>query len=123
MARALRRRKSECCVGIEIQTPAGRRPQSPGHIEAEESVDEARAHADAGQRPDEREVLARAGASDVREQHHACGRPTIRELEARAPERVAAGRIPAIAANRAGAAEIPVALDRDYTIGHAARQL
>ena len=68
-------------------------------------------------------MLARAGASDVREQHHACGRPTIRELEARAPERVAAGRIPAIAANRAGTAEIPVALDRDDTIGHAARQL
>src|SRR5438552_15418853 len=106
MARALRRRKSECCVGIEIQTPAGRRPQSPGHIEAEESVDEARAHADAGQRPDEREVIARAGASDVREQNHECCRPTIRVLEARAPELAAAGRVLAMAAIRAATAAI-----------------
>src|SRR2546425_1576613 len=112
--------RSERCVGIEIQTPAGRRPRCPSEIAAQEPVDETRAHADSGQRPDKREVLARAGVSDVREQHHTCGRPTIRELEACAPERVAAGRIPAIAANRPRTAQIPGALGRDDAVGHAA---
>src|SRR5882672_2503377 len=103
---------SERCVGIEIQTPTGRRPDSACEVEPNQPVDEARADAHSDERPGERELLARTGATHVGEQHDARGGPAVRELEPRAPERVAARRVAAVAAQRARPAEVEVALNR-----------
>src|SRR5207247_4430495 len=114
MERSILSRKSERAVGIEIQTPAGRRPRGTRQIEAHEPVDEARADADPSQRADEREVLARSRAPGIGEQDDARRGPAIGELEPCAPERVPARRVATITAHRAGAAEIPVALHRNH---------
>src|SRR6266478_8561894 len=100
-------RKSECSVGIEIQPPPGRRPDGAREVEPNQAVDEARAHTHAGERPGERQPLARTRASDVGEKHDAGGRPAIRQLEARAPKGVAARRVPTVAAHGARPAEVP----------------
>src|SRR3989441_4798930 len=123
MKRAVLRRKSERCVGIQIQTPTGRRPDSTREIEPDHPVDEARAHAAAGEGPGQRELLARTRASHAGEEHDARSGPTVRKLEPRAPKRVAARRVAAIAAQGSRPAEVPVALDWNASVRDAASQL
>src|SRR3989449_5986853 len=107
MKRAVLRRKLERCVGIQIQTPTGRRPDGARDIEPDQPVDEARAHADADEGPGQRELLARTRASHVGEHHDARGGPAVRQLEPRAPKRVAARRVAAVAAQGSWPAEVP----------------
>src|SRR2546426_3087358 len=102
--------KSECGVGIEIQTPTGRRSDRAGEIEPDQSVHEARADAHSGEGPRHRKLFARTGAPDVGEQHDARRRPAVRELEAGAPKHAAAGRGTAVAPQGPRAAQGPPAL-------------
>src|SRR5882762_7710885 len=118
---SLLRAPSKRSVGIEIQTPTGRRSDRAGEIEPDQSVHEARADADSGEGPRQRKLFTRTGAPDVREQHDARRRPAVRQLEAGAPKRVAAGRVAAVATQGPWPAEVPVALHRHASIRDAAR--
>src|SRR2546426_9698007 len=96
MTRGVLLRKSECGVGIKIQTPTGRRSDRAGEIEPDQSVHEARADAHSGEGPRHRKLFARTGAPDVGEQHDARRRPAVREIEAGATKRVPARRSSAV---------------------------
>src|SRR5947209_6059948 len=110
-------------VAVNIQPPTCRRLRGTREVDAYQTIDEAHTGTDAGERPDEREVLARAGVPYVGEDHGSCRGPAVRKLETAAPECVAARSVAVVPAHRAGAAEIPERLDRDLAVGHAAREL
>src|SRR5688572_27438430 len=102
MLRANSRRKLERSVGIEIHAPTGGRPYRARHVEPHQAVEEARAHAEAGERFREREMIARARATDVRKEHEPGRRPAIRDLEPPAPKRVTGRRVAAVPTQRSG---------------------
>src|SRR5207253_6462705 len=112
MEHAVQRRKSKRGVSIEIQPPFPGRLHRAADIETHQAVEKAHAGPDAGEWPPPREAIARARAADVPEQHDTGARPRVRQLEAAAPKGVADRCRTTIAAQRAGSAQIPIALDR-----------
>src|SRR6185369_10050810 len=111
------------CVAIELDAEPVRRAHGPREIDAHQSIQETRADTDRYERVRNRQMLARSRAADIAEQHEPRGRPLIPQLDAAAPERIAALRVAVVAAHRAGPAEVPVALHRDAPGRHPAAEL
>src|SRR5258708_20288192 len=86
---SLLRAPSKRSVGIEIQTPTGRRPYSSCQVEPHQPIQEARADADPRERSRKGERLARTGAPHIGEHDDARPGPAVRQLEPGAPEGVA----------------------------------
>src|SRR5205814_2114021 len=106
-----------------VHTPARWGSHGTGHVDAHEPIDETRPDAEAHQRVRERQLLARARARHVAEQHEARGRPAIRQLEPGAPECIATRPRAAIAAQRPRPAEVPEALHRNAPRRHPTTEL
>src|SRR5438105_9076485 len=115
MEHVVERRKSKRGVSIKIQSPFPGRLERAADIETHQAVEKAHASPDAREWPPPREAIARARAAHVPEQHDAGARPRVRQLETAAPKGVADRCRAAIAAQRAGSTQIPVALDRDVS--------